>query len=104
MLAIEPLRPIGFCVGGRALFRAAVLRQVLLPQQGIGQGQAARGHPYVVIMHHTDPAGMAKWSWSLYNIPAHVRSLPKNGHAIGTLGWLELGAFFLERPLDHGAF
>lgn len=41
---------------------------------------------YAVIMHHIDPEGKTKWYWTLYNIPAEVRSLPKNVQGIGTLG------------------
>jgi phosphatidylethanolamine-binding protein (PEBP) family uncharacterized protein/Spy/CpxP family protein refolding chaperone len=41
---------------------------------------------YAVIMHHLDPEGKTKWYWTLYNIPAAVRSLPANVHGIGTLG------------------
>jgi len=41
---------------------------------------------YALIMHHIDPQGLAKWYWILYNIPADVRSLPKNAKGIGTLG------------------
>ena len=37
-------------------------------------------------MHHVDPAGQVKWYWTLYNIPAEVRSLAKNARGIGTLG------------------
>ena len=41
---------------------------------------------YAVIMHHVDPEGKTKWYWTLYNIPANVRSLPKNVTGVGTLG------------------
>ncbi len=41
---------------------------------------------YAVIMHHIDPQGLTKWYWTIYNIPANVHSLPKNGNRIGTLG------------------
>jgi hypothetical protein len=41
---------------------------------------------YAIIMHHIDPEGKTKWYWTLYNIPAEVRSLTKNVQGIGTLG------------------
>ena len=41
---------------------------------------------YVLIMHHVDPAGVIKWYWTLYNIPAAVHELPRNTTGIGTLG------------------
>jgi phosphatidylethanolamine-binding protein (PEBP) family uncharacterized protein/Spy/CpxP family protein refolding chaperone len=41
---------------------------------------------YAVIMHHIDPEGKTKWYWTLYNIPADVRSLPANVQGVGTLG------------------
>jgi phosphatidylethanolamine-binding protein (PEBP) family uncharacterized protein len=41
---------------------------------------------YAVIMHHIDPEGITKWYWTLYNIPADVRSLPANVRGIGILG------------------
>ena len=41
---------------------------------------------FAVIMHHIDPQGKTKWYWTLYNIPAEVRSLPANVQGIGTLG------------------
>jgi len=41
---------------------------------------------YAVIMHHIDPQGKTKWYWTLYNIPADVRSLPANVQGLGVLG------------------
>jgi phosphatidylethanolamine-binding protein (PEBP) family uncharacterized protein len=41
---------------------------------------------FAIIMHHVDPEGKTKWYWTLYNIPAEVRSLTKNVQGIGTLG------------------
>lgn len=49
-------------------------------------GAPADTKSYAVIMHHIDPEGKAKWYWTLYNIPADVRSLPKNVQGIGTMG------------------
>ena len=49
-------------------------------------GSPAGTQSYAVIMHHLDPEGKTKWYWTLYNIPADVRSLPKNVQGIGTLG------------------
>ncbi|MCX6969118.1 MAG: YbhB/YbcL family Raf kinase inhibitor-like protein [Verrucomicrobia bacterium] len=53
-----------------------------LEWDGVPQGTAS----FAVIMHHVDPEGMTKWYWTLYNIPADVRSLPKNVKGVGTLG------------------
>lgn len=41
---------------------------------------------FAVIMHHLDPEGKTKWYWTLYNLPANARSLPKAVQGIGTLG------------------
>jgi phosphatidylethanolamine-binding protein (PEBP) family uncharacterized protein len=41
---------------------------------------------YSLVMHHVDPEGVTKWYWILYNIPADVRSLPRNVKGVGTLG------------------
>jgi len=41
---------------------------------------------FAVIMDHVDPEGKTKWYWVLYNIPADVRSLPKNIKGVGVLG------------------
>jgi phosphatidylethanolamine-binding protein (PEBP) family uncharacterized protein len=41
---------------------------------------------FAVIMHHIDPEGVVKWYWTLYNLPADTRSLPKNVSGVGTLG------------------
>ena len=41
---------------------------------------------FAVIMHHIDPEGKTKWYWTLYNLSADTRSLPKNVQGIGTLG------------------
>jgi Raf kinase inhibitor-like YbhB/YbcL family protein len=40
---------------------------------------------FAVIMHHVAP-DQTKWYWILYNIPADVKSLPKNVKGVGTLG------------------
>ena len=68
-----------------------------LPKEFTGDGTGATlplawsGAPagtrnYAVIMHHTDPRGVAKWYWVLYDIPAEIRGLPGNVRGIGTLG------------------
>jgi Raf kinase inhibitor-like YbhB/YbcL family protein len=41
---------------------------------------------FAIIMHHVDPEGVIKWYWTLYNLPAATRSLPKNTSGLGTLG------------------
>ena len=49
-------------------------------------GAPAGTKSYALIMHHIDPKGVVKWYWTLYNIPADVKSLPKNVKGVGTLG------------------
>lgn len=50
-------------------------------------GGAPQGtQSYALIMHHLDPEGRIKWYWTLYNIPADVRTLPKNATGIGIQG------------------
>jgi phosphatidylethanolamine-binding protein (PEBP) family uncharacterized protein len=49
-------------------------------------GAPAATKCFAVIMHHVDPAGIPKWYWTLYNIPASVQSLPKDVQGVGTLG------------------
>ena len=69
----------------------------ILPVDFTGDGSGAtlplewRGSPegtasFAVVMHHVDPEGKTKWYWVIYNIPADVRSLPKNASGIGTVG------------------
>jgi len=41
---------------------------------------------FALVMHHLDPEGKTKWYWTLYNIPADVRSLSSNVQGVGTLG------------------
>ena len=73
------------------------VREGILPKDYTGDGSGATlplewsGAPaetksYTVIMHHIDPKGGTKWYWTLYNIPAEIQSLPKNGEGIGILG------------------
>lgn len=40
---------------------------------------------FTLIMHHVAP-DITKWYWTLYNIPADVKSLPKNVQEVGTQG------------------
>jgi phosphatidylethanolamine-binding protein (PEBP) family uncharacterized protein len=49
-------------------------------------GAPAETKSYAIIMHHIDPEGVTKWYWIIYNIPAAVRSLPKNVKGVGILG------------------
>jgi len=69
----------------------------MLPVDYTGDGTAATlpltwsGAPagtrsYALIMHHLDPQGKTKWYWTLYNIPAELKALPKNVKGVGTLG------------------
>jgi len=68
-----------------------------LPKDYTGDGSSATlplewsGAPadtksYVLMMHHIDPEGKAKWYWVLYNIPAGEKGLPKNVKDVGILG------------------
>ncbi len=79
------LRSPAFANGGR------------LPIEYTGDGAAATPplewstppagtRTYALIMHHVDPEGKTKWYWTLYNIPAEVRSLASNTQGIGMLG------------------
>jgi formylglycine-generating enzyme required for sulfatase activity/phosphatidylethanolamine-binding protein (PEBP) family uncharacterized protein len=83
--------------GSFVLRSPAVMPGGTLPAEFTGDGASATpplewsGAPagtqsYALIMHHIDPQGIAKWYWILYDIPATVRSLPKNVRGIGTLG------------------
>lgn len=49
-------------------------------------GAPAGTQSFAVIMHHLDPEGQLKWYWTLYNLPADTRALPKDARAPGTLG------------------
>lgn len=75
---------------------SAVTNGGVLPTEFTGDGVAAtlplewNGAPagtksYALIMHHEAP-DQTKWYWILYNLPADVRSLPRNVKAVGTLG------------------
>ena len=76
---------------------SAVTNDSMLPAEFTGDGASVSlplewtGAPtgttsYALIMHHMDPQGIVKCYWTLYNIPADVRSLPKNVKGVGTLG------------------
>lgn len=83
--------------GKLVLKSSAVADGGMLPVEFTGDGASItpplewNGAPaatkyFAVIMHHIDPAGIPKWYWTLYNIPASVQSLPKNVQGIGILG------------------
>ena len=85
------------CTGRLVLSSFAVTNGGALPVEFTGDGNSSTlplewaGAPpetksYAVIMHHIDPQGLTKWYWTLYNIPANVRRLPKDVQGIGTLG------------------
>ena len=48
-------------------------------------GEPAGTKSFALIMHHIAP-DQTKWYWTLYNIPADVRTLPKNVKGVGILG------------------
>lgn len=82
---------------GFALWSPAIGKDGILPVVFTGDGEGASpplewsGAPagtrcYALIMHHIDPEGKIKWYWTLYNIPASVRSLAKGSTGVGTAG------------------
>ena len=86
----------GACEGRFVLRSPAVVDGGPLPKDFTGDGTSATlplewsGAPagtksYALIMHHIAP-DKTKWYWVLYNIPADVKSLPKNVKGGGTLG------------------
>ncbi len=85
----------------------------LLPEEFTGDGSGATlpldwsGAPagtksYALVMHHLDPEGVAKWYWTLYDIPANVTSLPKNVQGIGKVGTGFKGKVGYEPPHSKG--
>lgn len=54
-----------------------------LPLEWSGAPEGTKS--FALIMHHIAP-DQTKWYWILYNIPADVKSLPKNVKGVGTLG------------------
>ncbi|MFA6543468.1 MAG: YHYH protein [Limisphaerales bacterium] len=83
--------------GNFALLSSAVASGGALPVEFTGDGASVTpplewvGAPpgtksFAVIMHHVPGPGETKWYWTLYNIPADVRSLSKNAQGVGTLG------------------
>jgi phosphatidylethanolamine-binding protein (PEBP) family uncharacterized protein len=83
--------------GAFALRSPAIGDDHVLPTEFTGDGASlspplewtagpAGTHSYALIMHHLTPDGDTKWYWTLYNIPADTRSLPKDSRDIGTLG------------------
>jgi formylglycine-generating enzyme required for sulfatase activity/phosphatidylethanolamine-binding protein (PEBP) family uncharacterized protein len=83
--------------GAFVLSSPEVKENGVLPVEFTGDGKASTlplawtGAPagtksLALIMHHIDPKGVVKWYWTLYNIPADVKSLPKNVKGVGTLG------------------
>ena len=84
-------------IGSFALRSPAVGQDHVLPIEFTGDGASISPplewtegptgtRSYAVIMHHLTPDGDTKWYWTLYNIPADVRSLPKDSRGVGTLG------------------
>jgi formylglycine-generating enzyme required for sulfatase activity/phosphatidylethanolamine-binding protein (PEBP) family uncharacterized protein len=82
---------------GFALTSPEVAQGGALPKDYTGDGTSATlplgwiGAPagtnsYALVLHHVDPQGVIKWYWTLYNIPAEVRQLPRNVKGVGTLG------------------
>ena len=54
-------------------------------------------------MDHVPPGGGKKWYWTVYDIPANVRHLPKDSQTIGKLGTGFKGAIGYEPPNSKGA-
>lgn len=65
-------------------------------------GAPAGTKSYAIIMHHTDPVGAVKWYWTLYDIPADVRSLPENVSGVGKTGTGFKGKVGYEPPHSRG--
>jgi phosphatidylethanolamine-binding protein (PEBP) family uncharacterized protein len=65
-------------------------------------GAPAGTNSYALLMHHLDPEGVTKSYWILYNIPATVTSLPKNGKGVGSLGASFKGIVGYEPPHSKG--
>ncbi|MEI6051350.1 MAG: YbhB/YbcL family Raf kinase inhibitor-like protein [Opitutaceae bacterium] len=93
MTAPEPLKPLA----GFTLQSPAVAADGILPVEFTGDGKGispplewagapAATKSYALIMHHLDPAGQTKWYWTLYNLPADTRSLPKDTRGVGSIG------------------
>jgi phosphatidylethanolamine-binding protein (PEBP) family uncharacterized protein len=82
---------------GFVLRSPAIGADGVLPVEFTGDGDSASpplewsGAPtatkcYALTMHHVDPEGNTKWYWTLYNIPATVRSLAKGSTGVGIAG------------------
>ncbi len=87
-----PAAPTGFVLRSPAVTDAGPL-PLEFTGDGAGatlplewSGAPAEAQSFAVVMHHIDPAGMAKWYWVLYDLPASTRSLPKNVSGVGKLG------------------
>jgi phosphatidylethanolamine-binding protein (PEBP) family uncharacterized protein len=89
--------PVGETAAGFILRSPAVAAGEMLPKDYTGDGNRATlplewsGAPagtagFALILHHVDPQGLIKWYWTLYNIPANIRSLPKNVKGVGMMG------------------
>ncbi len=65
-------------------------------------GAPAGTQAYALIMHHLDPEGVAKWYWTLYDIPAELTGLPKDVHGIGKVGTGFKGRVGYEPPHSKG--
>ncbi len=82
---------------GFRLTSPAVADGGALPVEYTGDGESATlplawsGEPagtraFALVMHHVDPQGIAKWYWTLWNLPPDVHALAKNSVGIGTVG------------------
>ena len=65
-------------------------------------GAPAGTQAYALIMDHIDPEGVAKWYWTLYDIPAELTGLPKDVHGIGKVGTGFKGKVGYEPPHSQG--
>ena len=65
-------------------------------------GAPAGTKTFALLMHHLDPAGITKWYWILYNLPATVMSLPKNVTGQGVLGSSFQGRAGYQPPHSKG--
>ncbi len=66
------------------------------------KGAPAGTQSYALVMDHLAPGGVVKCYWTMWDIPASTRSLPKNVQGVGTLGTSFKGQLGYEPPHSQG--
>ena len=66
------------------------------------KGAPAGTQGYALLMDHTDPQGMMKWYWTLYDIPASAAALAKDDRKTGKMGTGFKGQIGYEPPHSRG--